>query len=129
MKYVRIGGETRKEVMSHIGMAFQSYFEGVEHACDPVENIPISKFGIRYIDVHWTGTKGKEKYVITLQLVHPGIFIGKRGSLIEAFSSYLSRHLNGDVNFNLIECSNIITEITHNKKLKVIPQEIDWKLR
>jgi len=84
--------------------------------------------GIREIDIHWNGAKGKESYIISVQLVRPGLLIGQRGRTISNFKTHLAKYLNinnNAVEIYLYECSNYVHSIIHDKKLKVIDNIIE----
>ena len=124
--YVRVQGIPRQDLMNTICRHLEYYFEGVPCYSEPIDNTPISTFGIRDIDLHWTGNKKNQKFVITIQLSRPGLFIGKRGATIKALESYLKESIKYDFNFSLVECPTVIQEYTNFKKLKVIPNEIEF---
>lgn len=126
LKYIRVNGLDREEALNNICNGFIYYFEGVEYACEPIEPTNLSTFGIRDIDVHWNGSKGKEKYVVSIQLTRPGLLIGSLGKTITELKKYFLESFKMDVGFSLIECQDVFRSNIHNKPLKVISEVIDF---
>jgi len=125
-KYVKVSGNDLEEIKTKFAQAFTYYYHGVEYACEAVCPMDTKLFGIRQVDFHWNGNKNNQKYLVTIQLSRPGIFIGRKGENIENLTKYIKDKFDVDVRFSLIECDEVILEMLHGKKLETISFEQNY---
>ena len=107
-------GKSKMKLIRDIRFDFETFFEGQKDydICDdsdngyiinPIVNIPISNFGITSIKIK----ENKNKVILKITLSRPGLFIGKKGNLINQLIEYLSKSIDKKVEIELIEFKSI----------------------
>jgi len=109
-----------EEIKHTIQHHFTAFFEGIRDIgpqgernfiVPPIEAIEISKFGIQKIE-----TKIDDKIKLIVHLLRPGIFIGKKASLIYKLQDYLSTNLGRQVTIDVKEVIPDIWGFKEDKK-------------